>query len=89
MSSTGPGVPDAREGPPVLPRDDGAGRDCASLTSGASDWAGGVVAVPAGAHSRLLYANPVCLLGSTSSAGDVNVMTISWLTPTTNHVRVT
>jgi flavin reductase (DIM6/NTAB) family NADH-FMN oxidoreductase RutF len=34
--------------------------------------------------SRLLYANPVCLLTS-QSVDKRNVMTISWLTPLDNH----
>lgn len=50
---------------------------------------GNVVAVAPPLFARLLYANPVCLL-TTSSSDNVtshprfNVMTISWLTPTTN-----
>jgi flavin reductase (DIM6/NTAB) family NADH-FMN oxidoreductase RutF len=30
--------------------------------------------------SRLLYSNPVCILGTVSSAGKPNAMTVSWLT---------
>jgi hypothetical protein len=30
--------------------------------------------------SRLLYPNPVCLLGTVSSNGTLNAMTVSWLT---------
>ncbi|KAJ3238712.1 hypothetical protein HDU81_007292 [Chytriomyces hyalinus] len=56
-----------------------------------------VVQVPKPMLSRMLYANPVCLLTTTSAPATIpspsseptlpetNVMTISWLTPIDNH----
>ena len=42
--------------------------------------------VPKNMLARLLYTNPVCLLASFSpSRGRPNVMTITWLTATSNH----
>lgn len=35
--------------------------------------------------SRLLYPNPVCLLGTVSKEGSVNAMTVSWLSCINNH----
>lgn len=47
---------------------------------------GAPVVVPVGHFARLLYANPVCLLTTHDPLRrQANVMTISWLTPTTNH----
>ncbi|RKO92592.1 hypothetical protein BDK51DRAFT_41509 [Blyttiomyces helicus] len=51
-----------------------------------------VIKVPKHLLARLLYANPVCLLTTVARADDSsyrrNVMTISWLTPIDNDVRI-
>ncbi|DAZ94419.1 TPA: hypothetical protein N0F65_002559 [Lagenidium giganteum] len=46
-----------------------------------NDW----VQVERSMLSRMLYANPVCLLSVQGSDGEKNVMTITWLTPINNQ----
>lgn len=48
-----------------------------------SERVGDIVRVHASLLARVLYSNPVCLLTT-----ERNLMTISWLTATDNHVRL-